>query len=106
VSVFRIPLVALPQSFDITLAGRLLSMACRWNGAAPAWELSIADGDTGEPLISSLAIVTGTNLFSQYAHLNFGGALVAMTDGDLNTPPTLTNLGVDSFVYFITAASA
>ena len=103
-NVFRIPLVPTPQTFGITLAGRALVMTVQWNGESPAWEMDIADGVTGEVLFLRLPIVTGVDLFAQYRHLVLGGALAALNDGTPgNPPPNLTDLGIDSQVYFLTS---
>ena len=106
ITAFRIPLVATPQFFDITLAGKAYSMVCRWNGEMPAWVLDIADATTATPLLFGLPIVTGVNLLAQYRHLEFGGGLIARTDGAGNPPPTETNLGTESYLYFVTKDAA
>tara|TARA_R110000868_G_scaffold62751_6_gene189495 strand:- start:1064 stop:1378 length:315 start_codon:yes stop_codon:yes gene_type:complete len=100
-STFVVPLVALPQRFPIELAGYPYICQCRWNGEAPAWTLDLVDGITNEVLFVGLDIVTGTDLLSQYRYLEIGGALVAYTKGETNAPPSETNLGIESKLYFV-----
>lgn len=102
--VFRLPLVPVPQRFTIKLAGRSYLVVCRWNGEEPAWNLDLFDADTDAPLILNLPLVTGADLFSQHRHLEIGGSLVVVTDGAPNIPPTLTNLGAEGNVYFVSEA--
>jgi len=102
-STFSIPLIASPQLFNITLAGTLYTMTCRWNGEMPAWTLDVANGTTNEVLFLGLPLVTGVDLLAQFRCFVFGGALVAETPGgEANVPATEFNLGTESFVFFIT----
>lgn len=100
--IFRVPLVPTAQRFDITFAGRALTLTARWNGEAPAWSIDLADGLTGESLLNNLDLVTGVDLLEQFRYLGIAGGLFAFTDGDSKEPPTETNLGTGSNLYLVT----
>jgi spore coat polysaccharide biosynthesis protein SpsF (cytidylyltransferase family) len=103
-NIFRIPFTAVPQRFDITLAGRALTMVARWNGECPAWSFDLIDAVTTETLINNMDIVTGCDLLEQHSYLGIGGRLFAFTDGDPGAPPTEENLGTDSNLFFVTGS--
>lgn len=100
--LFRIPLVAEPQTFEISLSGRAFNMTSRWNPEMPAWTICLQDAVTLEPLIVCLPMVTGVDLLSQFRHLGIPGSLFAYTEGDELAPPTLTNLGIEAQLYYLT----
>lgn len=98
---YEIPTSPTPQSFTITLSGVQYQLALRWCDPAASWLLDIADVN-GVPLLSGIAVVTGTDLLDPYAYLGFGGALYAATDHDPDTPPGFDTLGRTSHIYWIT----
>jgi len=98
---YRIPLEPVPQRFNIALSGKALTMETKWNDEIPAWELSLFDGETGTPLVASVALVTGADLLEQHAHLGIPGQLVVHTDGDQDADPTLDNLGRTANLYYL-----
>lgn len=100
--LFTIPLVASPQTFDIELGGRSLTITNKWNESC-GWVLDIYDATTTAPLVMNLPLVTGTNLLKQLSYLGIPGEIYVQTDGDAGAVPTLTNLGVASFVYYVVA---
>ena len=100
-TAYEIPLSASPQSFRIGLGAQIYQCVVRWSVAANAWLLSLSD-DTGDAIVSSIPLVTGTDLLSQYAYLDFGGQLIAQTDHSPDTPPTYDNLGQLGHLYFVT----
>ena len=100
--IFLVPLDTSNQSFEIQLAGRDLVLDCVWNWQAPAWMLSLYDGDTDEPLVMNIPLVAGIDLLGQYKHLGIDGQLFVYTDGDETAPPTLDNLGAESNLYLVT----
>lgn len=97
---FRIPLEAVPQRFAIELSGKSLIMVSRWNGEMPAWELDILDGETEVALVSSLPLVTGSDLLAQHPHLGIPGQLIVYTEGTDEAPPTIDNLGSLADLYY------
>jgi len=100
---FLIPLLNIPQDFTITLSNRELRIVSKWNPAEDGgWTLDIFDGETDEPIIANIPMVTGADLLAQYEYLNLNGRLVVFTDGDETAVPTLENLGVESNLYFQT----
>lgn len=102
-NVYKIPLQNVSQKFDITLAGRQYTIACRWNNSRQAgWFLDIDDGVTNEPIVYNMPLVTGTDLLAQYEYLGFKGSLLVFTDGNAGAVPTLEDLGSNSNLYFIT----
>lgn len=99
---YEIPLSPEPQIFNITLGGTEYQLMLYWNAFAACWMLDIADSTGATKILSGLTLVTGADLLSQYPYLNFGGQLIAQTDGDIYTPPTFDNLGTTGHLYFIT----
>jgi hypothetical protein len=100
-TVLTIPLTNLPQTFAITLNGRDLVMTSRWNDTMQTWLLDLVDGVTSLPILLSLPLVTGVDLLAQFAHLGLTGQLIVYTDGQADAPPTLSNLGIDSNLYYL-----
>jgi len=98
---FEIPLINVPQSFEIELAGRSLSFVNKWNGEMGLWMLDISDSETEEDLITSLPIVSGADLLAQLQHIGIPGKLIAYTSGDELSPPTESNLGTQSKLYYV-----
>lgn len=98
---YEIPLIAQPQTLTITLAGVVYQLYVYWCEPAQAWGMDISD-NSGNPLITGIALVTGTDLLGQYAFLELGGLLVVFSDGaDPLASPTFTNLGSGSHLYWI-----
>lgn len=63
------------------------------------WYLDVFD-DSGSPIVCGVPLVTGENIFKQYAYLGLPPTWVT-TDGDPYAPPTWDNLGLLSHVYFV-----
>lgn len=104
-SNFLLPLTNIPQKFDIALAGVNYTMTCRWNDAPDGgWLLDLANAESGEVIVANVPLVTGGDCLDGLDYLGINGQLAVLTDGDQFAVPTLTNLGVESNVYFITDA--
>lgn len=101
-TIYEIPLVAAPQTFTCSILGVLYGFDIRWNVPLSAWVLSLSDAQ-GNPLVSNIALVTGSRLLSQYTGLNLGFDLFVSTDQNPAAPPTFTNLGIDSHLYMVTS---
>jgi hypothetical protein len=101
-SVYIIPLTPAPQNFGIVLAGVTYNLTVKWNTVAQCWVMDIADQNSVK-ILSGVPIITGADLLEQYAYFNFGGKLIAQTDGDLQAVPTFENLGVQGKLYFVTS---
>jgi hypothetical protein len=102
-AIYNIPLTNIPQKFTIELGGKEYILTCRWNDAIEGgWFIDIDDSITNTPILHNLPLVTGNNLLEQYEYLGIKGALVVLTNGDNTAVPTLENLGVESFLYFVT----
>ncbi len=100
-TIFVLPLVNIPQTFTINLAGIDYDMTCRWNDAADAgWVLDFVNTNTSVPVVSNIPLITGADCLAGLEYLGFNGKLIVYTDGDQNAVPTLTNLGVEVNVYF------
>jgi len=99
---YEIPLNPNPQTFNINLGGTEYQLTVYWNDFTGCWNVDIYD-DTGTiPKITSLPFVTGCDLLAPYAYMNWGGMLIAQTDGDIYTPPNFQNLGTTGHLYFVT----
>ena len=96
--IYIIPLDNIPQQFTIDLAGVTYIITCRWNPEGITWVLDI-ENEAG-PLVLNLPLVTGVNLLEQHGHI-IPGQLIAYTDGDEFTPPTLDNLGQAANLYYV-----
>ena len=98
---YEIPLSPNPQRFSVDLAGVTYNLTFTWNTILNCWMIAIADSNN-IPIVSSIPVVTGADLLAPYPYLNFGGKLVATTDGNFDEIPTFENLGLQSHLYFVT----
>lgn len=98
---YEVPLIASPQKFAISLAGVPYNLTVHWCAPGGYWCLDIADVDSVN-VLCGIPLVTGIDLLEQFAYLSFGGELRVETDFDLNAPPTSSNLGSQSHLYFVT----
>jgi hypothetical protein len=104
-TVFEIPCSGYPETFTAVLGGTLYTLTIHWiNVGTPGWILDIAD-QNGNPIANGIPLVTGANLLEQYAYLGIEGQLFVQTDGDIAAPPTFSNLGTTSHLYFTAANS-
>jgi hypothetical protein len=103
---FLLPLNNEPQVFQISLAGKEYLLTSKWNDSPDAgWVLDFADAITNESIVSNIPLITGVNVLAGLDYLGFNGSLIVFTDGDDFAVPTLTNLGQESNVYFVTEAA-
>lgn len=99
----QIPVTNEPQSFQIALAGKDYILTCKWNDAEEGgWVLDFADADTETPIVANVPLITGRNILDGLAYLGIGGELWVYVNGDETAVPTLLNLGVEGFLYFVT----
>lgn len=99
-TVSEIPTIARAQRFTIELTdGVQYAWTLRWNQWTQAWFANV-DKPDGTPVLDGIMLVTGVDLFSQFEHLGFGGALIVQTDNDSDAVPTLENLGTLGHLYF------
>lgn len=105
-TTYVLPLTNIPQTFDIALAGVNYTVTCRWNDADEGgWCLDIKDTDSGATLVTNVPLITGADCLSGLEYLGINGQMIVYTDGNDTAVPTLTNLGVESNLYFRTDAS-
>ncbi len=97
----EIPLGPAPRRLTITLAGVVWQLRTRWCDPQAAWVIDFLDVN-GADLLDGVPLVTGVDLLEQFAHLDFGGQLIAQTDHEKDAPPTLANLGSTGHLYFVT----
>ena len=97
---YQIPLQSNPQILNITLAGTQYTLTIKWNSQCQSWVIDIADVN-GNPILSGVPMVTGTDLLGQFEYLNFGGELVAQTMNATDDVPDFTNLGTNGNLYFL-----
>lgn len=104
--LFVLPLVNVPQSFNITLGDTTYIMTSVWNDSPEAgWIIGFADQITGDQVVSNIPLICGIDLLAGLEYLGFGGQLLVYTDGDATLVPTLDNLGTECNVYFITPSN-
>lgn len=102
-TTFVLPLINVPQSFEIALGGKIYSMMCRWNNADESgWVADFSDAVTALPIVANVPLITGADCLAGLEYLGFNGQLIVFTDGAELLPPTLENLGVESNLYFQT----
>ncbi|MBN3832966.1 hypothetical protein [Burkholderia sp. Ac-20344] len=98
----KIPLTADPQTFRITLSGIDYQMKVQYRDAGgTGWILDVADA-SGNPLVSGIPLVTGTDLLGQYSYLGFGGRLWVQGSADPDDVPTFDDLGIGSHLFWVT----
>lgn len=102
-SVFKIPLTNVPQTFPLALGSKEYIVTCKWNNSPDAgWALDFYNAIDNTPVVFNVPLVTGINILSGLEYLGFTGILFIYTDGDETAVPTLLNLGVESNLYFQT----
>lgn len=89
---FEIPLTPVPQTFNISLNGRSVTLTIRWKETVEGgWSLDIDDAVTGLPLAHGIPMVTGVDLLAPFKYLGISCGLMILGD-DLNEA-TRDNLG-------------
>ena len=99
---YEIPLTPNAQVFNISLGGTEYQLRTYWCDPSGCWNLDIYDATGTTPQITSIPLVTGVDLLAQYGYMNWGGQLIAQTDGNIYLPPTFDNLGLTGHLYFVT----
>lgn len=100
ITTYQIPLSGFAETFTVNLAGTTYTFTVKWNNAPDAgWILDIADSNQN-PIVCGMPLITGDNILDGLNYLNFGGALIVRTDGDLTAVPTFDNLGTECNLYF------
>lgn len=99
--VFEVPLISLPQQFQVTLSGVDYRVRLTWCWPIQCWIMDMYAADTLEPILLGNAVVTGADLLAQFAYLDFPGALVVQTDHDRLAMPTFDNLGTLSHIFYL-----
>lgn len=84
-------------------------MTCKFNAedydGNGSWVIGFADSITGDEIIDNMPLVTGIDLLNGLEYLGFQGSLIIYTNGDDTAVPTLTNLGIESNLYFLSTVS-
>ena len=75
-------------------------LTIRYNNIAQYWNMDIADGNTGEMILSGLLLLVSespaANLLEQYSYLNIGSMYVVKVNESIKKEnPDNTNLGTD-----------
>lgn len=102
-NTFLIPFRGIPETFEISLAGKLYYLTVKWNDSDEGgWTIDLSDANTDTVLAANLPLITGANVLAGLNYLGFDGEMVIFTDGDETAVPTFDNLGVESNLYFQT----
>jgi hypothetical protein len=99
-SVYEIPLKPQPQTVSVKFPNGVtyqLRLIYEF-GSDDCWLLDISDS-SGNPILCGVPLVTGADLFAQYAYLGFGCSLYCTTDGDRFAVPKWWNLGVTAHLW-------
>ena len=99
-TVYRVPLIHVSQTLQISLVGVVYNFLIRWCDPVSTWLLDIADED-GVAIANGLPLITGADLLEQYAYLGIGGQLAVQTDNDTDAVPNAYNLGTQGNLYFV-----
>lgn len=99
-ALFQLPFTNIPQRFSVDLGGVTYVMVNRWNPIAELWYIDVYDQDDN-PLLMNLPLVTGTDLFEQFAFMKPPGKMIVYTEGDEGESPTLETLGFSSNVWLV-----
>lgn len=96
-----------PFSERVTWQGVQYTLNFKWNAASYCWNLDIYDAGGVSPILTGLALVTGTDVLGQFGYLPVGAQamITVMTVGPGISPdsvPTFDNLGGDGQVFLIT----
>ena len=103
-TIYLVPVVNTPQTFEINMGGVDYLLTCKWNDAFEGgWVLDFANALDSTPIIANIPLITGANLLENLDYLGFTGQLIVYTDGNPTAVPTLDNLGVDCNLYFQTS---
>jgi hypothetical protein len=97
---YEVPTSSNNQKFKIALAGVTYTVTLYWCTANNTWVLNIADVN-GVDIVTGIPLVANVDLLEPYAHLNFGGKLLALTDDAPDSAPTFLNLGSTGHLYFV-----
>lgn len=104
ITPYVIPLVAANQQVTVALGLGTYTLTVRFNDQQnPCWVMNI-DDDSGNRIISGIPLVTGCDLLEQFEYLDLPGQLTVQTDHDPSAVPTYTDLGVSSFLYYVTTS--
>lgn len=99
---YEIPLTADPQKFTIRLSGTDYVIRLYYlNTDEGGWVIDIGTSNN-VAIVNGIPLLTGTNLLEQYDHLGFAGRLWVQTKSNPNAVPTWENLGIESFLFWVT----
>jgi hypothetical protein len=100
-TAYEIPLIAAPQTFSVSLSGVTYIFTVKWNALAQLWFLDIEDANHND-LAYGIPLLTGQDLLAQLEYLGFTGDLVVQSDYSGFALPTVSNLGTNSHLYYVT----
>lgn len=83
------------STFKVNGKKRTFYFFLRYNTEANYWVLDISD-QSKEPILNSIPLITGINIFEQYEYLKIGKAYIVKTDDSiLDDIPNDKNLSSD-----------
>ncbi len=103
-TVYEVNLTPQPQEFNVefpngqTYSLRLMFL---YDAETPTWTIDFSDANANL-IVAGVPLVTGCDLFEQYAYLGFGCAMFCTTDGDTMATPTFLNLGSTAHLWIET----
>jgi hypothetical protein len=92
------------QKIQVTLDNTVYVAVFTWNGVSGCWIMDLYQADGTTPVLRGTPLVTGADLLSQYAYLELGGSLVALTIAVGHPPdevPSFDDLGIDGHLYYV-----
>ena len=89
-TIFEIPLPAIPSKFTIVLNGRDLAMSTQYRATLEgSWILDIRDNRTGEDVVCGIPLIPEVDLLEQYGTVIAGQMILWTPTGD---PPGFYDL--------------
>lgn len=86
---------------NIILGGTTYNLRFTYNDAQDgSWALDVADANSNL-ILAGVSLVSGDDLFAQYAYLGFGGALVVTTDRGAGEVPGFDDFGAVAHLFYI-----
>ena len=96
-----VPLQPTNQTLSVVLNGVAYTLRVLWNTVAGYWVMDMYDSTGINPVLLGVPLVTGCDLLQQFDYLGIGGELWVQTSNDPYAPPTFTNLGVTSQLFYL-----
>ena len=100
-ATYKLPLINKSQRLTVQLGAETYILTVDWNALVNLWFVGIYDSGSS-PLLLNIPLVAGADLLAPQETVGIPGKLLALQDGNGFLPPSYSDLGVTSNVYFVT----